>query len=256
VNRLPAVAGLLVACLAAAVCVRLGVWQISRLHEKQALNARIGAALAAPARDLYAADSTFVWNPDSLAFARYITRGRFDESRQFLLMGRAHDGEPGVAVVTPLIEEGEVAVLIDRGWIPSYDAAIAQPDRFPAPGIRTITGLAEPIERAATRGRPAPYRRVEIDSLEVWSTPRLLADSISARLPYPVRPYVLRALPDAEDSAEVARAVAVGAPAGPLRSAPRHYDENMHRGYAGQWFAFAAIILIGSIVLSRRRPAR
>jgi cytochrome oxidase assembly protein ShyY1 len=33
----------------------------------------------------------------------------------------------------------------------------------------------------------------------------------------------------------------------------RFFDESMHRGYAGQWFSFAAISLIGMFVLSRRR---
>lgn len=258
-KRVPAPVVLVLALLVAAICVRLGFWQLSRLHEKQALNARLVSALAAPPRAPEAADSLAEAGSDALRRGRFTARGRYDETRQFLLMGRAKDGEPGVGVVTPLLPaDGGPALLVDRGWIPSYDAATAQPERFPAPGERTVTGLAEPLARGGPGTRRTRYFRVEIDSLEVWSTPRLDADSVAARLPYRVRPWVLRALPDAADSLEVLQAAESGPFAGPLRMAPRPYDEGMHRSYAGQWFAFAAITLIGSIVLvlkGRANPA-
>lgn len=244
---------LLLAVLVAAVCVRLGFWQLSRLDEKQVLNTQLALALAAPPRSVAAADSLAAAGSDALRRGRFTARGRYDETRQFLLMGRARDGEPGVGVVTPLLQaDGGPALLVDRGWIPSSDAATAQPGRFPAPGERTVTGLAEPLARGGKGARRTRYFRVEIDSLEVWSTPRLDPDSVAARLPYRVRPWVLRALPDQADSLEVARAALTSPFAGPLRAAPRPYDEGMHGSYAGQWFAFAAITLIGSIVLVLR----
>lgn len=255
-KRLSPVLVLLGAVVVAAVCVRLGFWQVSRLHEKQALNRQLDAALASAPIDLRAADAS---GAAALRRARVTAHGRFDETRQFLLMGRAHDGEPGVAVVTPLLpDDGGPALLVDRGWIPSIDGANAQPERFPARGERTIIGLAEPLARGVARTLPAPYFRVEMDSLQVWSTPRLDADSIEARLPYPVRPYVLKALPDRADSLEVAEAAKTSVFAGPLRWPVRPYDESVHRSYAGQWFAFAIITLVGSIVLvlrGRRKAA-
>jgi len=236
---------LLLAVLVAAVCVRLGFWQLSRLHEKMALNARLRTALAAPPGDLAAADAALARGADSLRFGRYRVRGTFDETRQFLLMGRVHDGEPGVEVITPLAPVGGgTAVLVDRGWIPSFDAATATPERFPAPGLQSLTALAEPLLRGRAAGRPTPWRRIEIDSLAVWSVVHLDADSVAARLPYAVRPYVLRALP------EIARSNG-----GPARSDVKFFDETVHLSYAGQWFAFAAIALVGSILLARKKPA-
>ena len=246
-NRTQRVLGLLLALAVAAVCVRLGIWQLSRLHEKQALNARLRAALAAPPGNLRAADRLLAsGGPDSLAFHRFRASGRFDADRHFLLMGRAHGGDPGVGVVTPLIVGDGPAVLVDRGWIPSFDAATAKPEQYPSPGLRTVIGLAEPLKAGRAAGRRVAWRRIDIDSLGVWSTPHLDADSVAARLPYPVRPYVLRALPDPAvgDS---------GLAAGPVPAEAAPYDETMHVSYAGQWFAFAAITLIGAIVLARRR---
>ena len=233
---------LILAVLVAAVCVRLGFWQLSRLHEKQALNARLRTALAAPPGDLAAADAALARGTDSLRFGRYRVRGTFDETRQFLLMGRVHDGEPGVEVITPLAPAGGgTAVLVDRGWIPSFDAATAKPGQFPAAGLQELTALAEPLLRGRAAGRPTPWRRVELD---VWSVVHLDADSVAVRLPYPVRPYVLRALPEPVQSS-----------GGPARSEVKFFDETVHMSYAGQWFAFAAIALIGSFLLARTKPA-
>ena len=43
----------------------------------------------------------------------------------------------------------------------------------------------------------------------------------------------------------------------PVRRVPAPYDEAMHLGYAIQWFVFATILSVGSLVLvwSRRRRA-
>lgn len=246
-KRLPTAAGVAVGIVVAAACVRLGIWQIARLHEKQALNARLRAALAAAPADLAAADRALAsGGADALRFGRWTVRGRFDETRQFLLMGRARNGEPGVEVITPLVPDSAdvgargLAVLVDRGWVPSADAATARPEQYPAPGAHAITALAEPIGRGGASG----YTRVDIDSLLVWSVTRLDADSVRARLPYPVRPYVLTALP-APGAAETL----------PVPAGVRFFDESMHRAYAGQWFSFAAISLIGMVVLARRRRA-
>src|SRR6476646_4963302 len=177
-KRLPTAAGVALGLVTAAVCVRLGFWQIARLHEKEALNARLRRALAAAPGDLAAADRALALGPDTLRFGRWAARGRFDEAHQFLLMGRARNGEPGVDVVTPLVPDsgsggaGGAAVLVNRGWIPSADAATAKPEQYPAPGERAVTGFAEPI----ARGGGNAYGRVEIDSLEVWSVSQLDAD--------------------------------------------------------------------------------
>jgi cytochrome oxidase assembly protein ShyY1 len=56
-----------------AVCVRLGFWQISRLHEKQQLNATLRAALAASPRTVDRATPA-----DSATGRRVAVTGTFD----------------------------------------------------------------------------------------------------------------------------------------------------------------------------------
>ncbi len=227
---------LLLMLAVAGTCVRLGFWQLSRWHQKQALNAAVRRALAARAIPIGRDPAPL----DSVRARRAEVRGRYDETRQVLLSGRSHAGSPGVEVVTPLRLEGGAAVLVNRGWLYAPDAATARPQEYSEAGGRTVLGIAEPI----ARGRDgAPLAILESDSVTLWSARGLDLDSLAARMPYPLAPYVLRQLPGE------------GVPARPVRSAPRPLDETMHLSYAIQWFFFAAIALGGpaAFTWSRRR---
>lgn len=234
--RAPFLVVLLVVLAGAAVCVRLGFWQLSRLHEKQALNAALRESLSAP--PLVVTDE-----PPAADQARHrplAVTGRFDEAHQFLLSGRAHEGAPGVEVVTPLRLEGaRTALLVNRGWLPSPDAATARPDQHPEPGVHTVRGIVEDLRHGAGGLAPRPIAA----PVALWSVRWLDRDSVAARLPYPIADYVLRQSPGP------------GVPDLPRRSAPRPYNEILHISYAIQWFLFATIMLGGSAVFawSRRR---
>ena len=220
----------------AAVCARLGFWQIDRLHEKRRLNAEQAAALAAPALTLEA-DPTL----ERAHGRRVIARGRYDETRQVLLSNRAHDGTAGVEVVTPLVlADGGTAVLVDRGWIPAPDAATADPRGFPEPGPHAVVGMPFALRRGA--GGPA-LRALPAGPGALWSARWLDLDSLRGRFPYALAPFALRELPGP------------GVPTRPARAAPRPLDEWTHVSYAAQWFLFGAILLGGSAALawSRRR---
>ena len=170
----------------AALCVRLGFWQISRLHEKQALNTGLRSELAGRPIPLGEISAPV----DSLRGRKLEMRGRFDERRQILLAGRAHDGAPGVDVVTPLLlGDGTHAVLVDRGWLYAPDAATARPRDYPEPGEREVTGLADPLRRGA--GGPS-LRAMSGDSVQLLSARWLDLDSLAPRFPYALAPVVLR----------------------------------------------------------------
>jgi cytochrome oxidase assembly protein ShyY1 len=170
--------------------------------------------------------------------------GRFDESRQVLLTGRFADGEPGVEVVTPLLLPGDsTAVPVLRGWLRAEDPESAHPEAHAEPSGREVLGFATAIGRSTPGSHGFPWRTVRADSVAIWSTRALDADSLARRLPYAIAPYLVRELPGP------------GEPETPRRGAPEPYDEFVHVSYAIQWFAFGAILLIGSAWLawSRRR---
>lgn len=226
----------LLVVLGAAVCVRLGFWQIARLHGKQRLNAALRAELAGPPLALGDVAPPYA----VIAGHRVRVAGVFDPTRFVLLSGRAREGAPGVDVAAPLLLPGGGAVLVDRGWVPSPDAMTAHPEDLPPAGAVRLTALPEPLPLGAG-GRP--WLRVPSARATLWSVRTPDADSLAARLPYPVAPYLLRALPDS------------GAPAArgaPQPAAPRPADEFMHVSYAIQWFLFATILVVGSLLFARR----
>lgn len=234
------VVALLVIVTAAATCVRLGFWQLSRFEYKKTLNAARVAALAAP---------PWAWDgspapSESLAGRRVRVRGRFDPTRHVLLAFRERDGAPGVELVTPLMLGDRRRVLVNRGWLSAEDAMRARPQDYPEPGIVEVVGVAETLGH----GHFGVYV-LEADSLTVLSARGLDLDTLASRLPGPLAPYLVRQLPGA------------GVPSRPRRSAPPLLDASSHLSYAAQWFLIAAVLLIGGIAFARvqtrcRPPAR
>lgn len=216
--------------VAAAICVRLGIWQLSRYQQKQRLNAERAARLAEP---------PVLWDGTAsmsdLTGRRIALHGRYDSTRHVLLAYREHDGTTGVEVVTPLVPNGGRPVLVNRGWLPADDGVSARPQDFSEPGEVEVVGVAEPF----VHGRFG-VRRLESDSVTLFSTRALDADSVAARLG-PVAPFVVRQTPGE------------GVPSRPRRSAPPEFDTGMHLAYAIQWFVIGAVVLGGGWVLLRLR---
>ena len=229
-------AALIVGAVVALVCIRLGFWQVSRLRQRLAFRARVEARMRQPTFELTARSAlpvvTFS-SPDSLAYNPGIARGVFDFTRQLVLMGRTVDEVPAVYVVTPLHLFGGAAVLVERGWVPSPDAytvnldSLAEPDTAEVRGVLLTVTAAQP---PATRDTTWPVHITSDD-------PSRLAESF----PYPVLPWVLRRTE-----------APAGAPAA-LRPVPAPViDKGPHLSYAIQWFSFAVIAVVGSIVLYRK----
>src|SRR4051812_26425443 len=92
-----------------AIFVRLGVWQVARLHERQARNAMIQARLAQPE-----VDSRALPRDPAIAPSRRVrVAGHPDSAHELLLTARPRRGAPGVHLVTPvLFGTGDSAVLV------------------------------------------------------------------------------------------------------------------------------------------------
>ncbi len=243
--RLSPAVGLVLALVAGLICVRLGFWQLGRLEEKRALNRAQRAALATPPVP-FDAERLAALPPDSLRVQRFALTGTFDSRRHNVLVSRAKEGEPGVEIVTPLAPaSGGPLVMVDRGFLPSADGATILSEDLPEPAAsatRTVVGFVVPLRQ---HDRPGFLTRAPVDSLEVWRAPWLNADSLRTALGAPVAPFVMKELPGP------------GVPEKPARAAPVPFDEALHLNYAVQWFSFAAIVMIGTIVLvTRSRRAK
>lgn len=230
---------------ATATCVRLGIWQLARLHEKRVLHTAQRAQLAEPAIEV---TSSLPVSPPA-AGRRVHVRGRWDRSVYVMLSGRTHLGAAGVSLLSAVRLPAGGAVLVERGWLPAADGRIAHPERS-ADSTADVVGVALPLTRSA---HALPWARLESESAGValWSARVPEADSVAARVAAPLAPWLLRALPDpAAPRANAGESV-------PLAEPYEVPDEAMHLSYAIQWFAFALIISLGSLALAlRKRPAR
>jgi surfeit locus 1 family protein len=225
-SRLLFVASLIVALLFA----RLGVWQVARLHQRQALNARALAERMEPPVTIETANDDV-----ALAGRRVVAVGRYDDDHTVILRSRAYEGVPGVEVVSPLLlEDGRGAVLVNRGFLPSPDAFTAHPDSVREPGRVRVSGIALPIGT----GGGAPLQR---DSETTWA--RLDLALLRARLPYTLSAFYIQQLPDSS------------LPRFPRRLDAPALDEGPHLSYAIQWFSFSAMALVFGIILGRQKRA-
>lgn len=229
---------LLVALAAAALCVRLGLWQLSRWQEKRELAARQEERLRAPVTELRSARVLSA----SLEGRRVSAVGVYEDSALVLMAGRIEQGEPGVGLVTVMALEQGGRLLVDRGWIPALDARDADPAPFLEPGTRTVLGVLEPIPEEP---RDAQWLRLEGRAPVRWSVGRLTRSGVQSHLAGASVTHRLIALPE---------------PSGPVlprRSEPAAPDAFMHLSYALQWFLFAAGTLGAALfLLTRGRAGR
>lgn len=218
--------------LVAAACVRLGLWQRSRLLARRAANAAALAARALPPIELGSSGDT------GLADRRVTARGTFDLGHEMLLRGQVLTGAPGVVVVTPLLNaHADSALLVVRGFLPSNDGiSVPQLDSLGETGEQSVAGIARVIPAATGRGKPLAR-----DGRMTWK--ELELDAVRRDLPYPIMDYLLFASP------------AAGRPPWPRRLEPPPLDDGPHLGYMLQWFGFASVAVIMALIALRRRQA-
>jgi surfeit locus 1 family protein len=224
--------------LAVGVMIRLGYWQIERLEQRRAFNARVQAQLEATplelnqslnerSLDLMAEDIS------GMEYRSLEVRGVFDHENEVALLNQAWENRLGVRLLTPLLIEGsEAVILVDRGWVPHEDYKEGLLDRYREPGEVVVAGV---IRNSQTRPDigwrsdpdPAPGERLSAVYLAN-------VERIQKQVAYPLLPVYVQRSP---------------APGfeGPPHRAPLTLEltEGSHMGYAIQWFVFAAILFFG-----------
>lgn len=222
------VTGSIVVVIVALVCVRLGIWQLQRLEQRRARNEATRERMLAQPVQLSAlrADSA------GLIFRRVVLTGYYDDARTIIIAGRSLRGVPGVHVLTPLRID-DSAVLVNRGWMPSADAARIEVDSIREPAALNLNALVTPFPE--DYGRPPSSDAFQ----RVWF--QMDGERLRTQFPYRVLPVVVQILPHPDQ------------PLYPIRLKAPEMDEGPHLGYAIQWFSFAAIAIIGWLALLLRR---
>lgn len=200
----------------------LGSWQLDRAAQREVEAARVRERVALPPVVIDGA----LQADERLFYRRATVHGRFAPNEYLLLDGRKQDGHLGYHLLVPLQPTGgERRLLVNRGWQAVGEAV--------PPGTaaeQTVEGVVVPA--------PLPALRLPGASAGVtW--PYLDLERFSAMHGYPVFPFVLLA-----DPRLAGEAVRTGLAA--------EQKWGMHIGYAVQWFAFAAIALLLSVVMLYR----
>ena len=218
-----------------ALFLRLGVWQWDRAEYKRGLLAQYQAQRqrAPVSLDALLGDPTLESFP---SYLRVRAAGNYDPGRQLLLEDITHEGQAGFEVLTPLLMQGGVIALVDRGWVP-MDAKGGAPDLsvdgkprlitagiglLPMPGIRL--GQAP----APAAGWPKTLLYPTLDDLRPLYGPKLMTP-------------VLHLEPGEPDGYTREETLDVGLP--PSR----------HLGYAFQWTALGLAVFGVWLVVNLRR---
>lgn len=213
---------------AAALFVRLGFWQLHRLHERQARNAIAAERQHAPLVPLGAL-------PRDTARVRYRrthVAGVYDYEHELVLTGRTNKGAPGVELLTPVRVAGsDTAVLVDRGWVYAADASTVDRARWREGDSARVSGHVELY---------APDVDVGMVARDPHVVRRPSRRELASKLPYPIGPFYVLSTADTAGTGH------------PVRREPAALDDGPHRSYAVQWFSFALIALVGAGAVVRR----
>lgn len=215
----------LVAALAGvALAARLGVWQLDRAAQKEALQARLEARQDLPPL----AAAALARRPEDVAaqtYRRVALGGRWIAERTVFLDNRQMQDKVGFFVVTPFRLDGLAdAVLVQRGWVGrNFNTRTA------LPAIVTPSGHVDIEGTVAT----APARLFEFSAAASGVIRQNIDPASFAReTGLPLLPLAI-----------VESATATNADDGLERHwPPPATGVQMHYGYAFQWFAIGTMI--------------
>ena len=221
------------------------LWQISRLHDKQAYERLVDARQdqpAAPVLELVPVDSGDD-AVDDVLYRTAVAEGRYRAEQTVVVENRSFNGAPGAWVLTPLEVAPGQAVLVNRGFIGfTRDGEIVAPP--PPTGTVRVEGLMEPGQTRGSFGARDP----EEGTLAVVA--RVDLDRIDAQVPEDLLPAYLQRVTSSPGEPSPAEGEPELVPLG-----PPELGEGPHLGYAVQWAIFT-VIAAGGYVLLLRRVAR
>lgn len=227
----------LLVLLAAAVMVRLGIWQLDRLDQRRTINRQYARAMQLPPLDL---NQPLLADLSQEVYRDAVVTGEYDYSGEVLLRNQAWEDRPGYHLLTPLrIDGSDRLVLVDRGWIPLDDGSVERRAAYQQAGRVHVTGRLMPAQpEPRFGGLTDPALAPGQARLEAWNWVNL--ERIGLQLNRPLLPLYLIAAPEPGSLTQ--------------RSLPAvDLSEGSHMSYALQWFAFALILLAGYPFYVRRQ---
>lgn len=209
--------------------VQLGLWQLSRLDERQTYNATVTARIDSEPRPLDGLVVQFGDDPAALVDRSAVVTGRYINGNEFFSVGRNYDGLTGTLVMTPLeLDNGSVMIVV-RGLVPVGTPGPPAVGYETPSGVVTLTGRLDDGEEPLRIGEPPPddgvlrqISRVDLAYIDTWYEGGVLPINLILESQTP------------SDAGET-----------PIPVPGSELTEGSHLGYAVQWFAFAIIVVVG-----------
>ena len=206
-------------------CIILGLWQIDRANEKAYLYHAFNERISKNPIQFEVIKS----NP--VDFTKIIVTGTYISNKQFLLDNKIYNKKAGYEVISPMLFDDQI-VLINRGWVSNNNR-----QSLPNIDIRNVDSQAigyiykykdfyQLSEDFYKNDWPLIIQNIEIDK-------------IKQMFKYKVFPYVLIMSEDQENSYNI-------------QTIYKKNSDLKHYMYAGQWFLFALIGIIFTIILLRK----
>jgi surfeit locus 1 family protein len=222
------------------VMIRLGFWQLDRLAERRALNARVNAQISAPVLNLnldLPVNELF-----DMEYRSVVVSGVYDFSQEVILRNQVHDDKLGYEVITPLeIQGSSYGVMIERGWIPAEEA---QPDlriKFEESGLVQVKGFLRRSQSQPTyAGAAEPTLASGQTRQDTWTMINL--ESMQKQVNLTLLPVYIQQAPDPAWTGMPYRSINLP-----------DLSEGPHLGYAIQWFLFATVAGVVYPIYVRRR---
>lgn len=226
---------MVVGAILAMMFIRLGLWQLSRLEERRESNATIEARSTDQPRALEALIGQIGMDPAELAYRQAFASGVYRTDLEFFSIGRTYDDVSGTLVATPLeLVDGSLLIVV-RGLVPSEVDGPPAAGYEPPSGEVSVVGRLDDGEEPTRLGEPDPeggaltsLSRLDLEYIDTWIEGDVLPISLLLDEQMP-----------ASDPA-------------PTPVPPDELTEGSHLGYAIQWFAFAATVIVGVAILVRR----
>jgi len=231
----------IIVILGAALCVRLGVWQLDRLEQRKSFNFHVEKMWEATTISL--PEELNRYSLQEMEYRSITATGVYDYDHQVAVRNQYWENEYGYHLITPLVIGEGIAVLVDRGWIPAEgnDAASDWQSYQADQEIARAAGIIRlGQERPDVGGRPDPTLLPGQNRLDIWNNVNLMR--IADQVPYELVNIYIQ-LDPIENSGVL-----------PIPVQPQiELSEGPHLGYAGQWFTFAALLFFGYPFFIRKR---
>lgn len=221
------------------VLLSLGFWQLDRAEQKRQIYREFQQKQAAKPVNLNT-DSSFRNDSEAVLWRTVRAAGEFDSGIHLLLDNQVREGEPGYFVFTPFrLARTDQYVLVNRGWVP------AGPDRALPPEIDTVTGPAEITGIA----KDVPFAGIKLDESttekmteNLVRLQQLKLENAADLTGKTLLPFVVRLMPES-DHGFVRKWQLPGS------------GEEKHLGYAFQWFALAATLVLIYLFVNLKKTA-